>query len=167
MRFSIEQHYSADPSDVIDAFTDPDMYPSFTRLTRVATPVVLDRTVDGDRITMRIRMRFVAPLSAAARAVIDPERITWVQREIYDVAANAAEVVFLPDNYADRFRCSGTYVFEAAKPSGTIRRITGDLKVRMPLIGGEVERAVVSGLRDHFGQEEPLVEAWIGGAVSA
>lgn len=163
MRFSIEQHYDEDPASVLDAFTDADMYPTFTGLTRVATPEVLERSVEKDRIFMRIKMRFAASLSPAAKRIIDPGKLTWVQREEYDLAAHTAKVVFLPDNYADRFSCVGKYTFASTVSGGTVRNIDGNLKIRMPLVGGEVERAIISGLRDHFSQEQPLVKAWLQG----
>jgi hypothetical protein len=36
-----------------------------------------------------------------------------------------------------------------------------DLRVRFPLVGARVERAIVSGLRDHNRAEEAIVRAWL------
>lgn len=35
------------------------------------------------------------------------------------------------------------------------------LRVRFPLVGGTVERAIVAGLRDHPAAEERVVQAWL------
>jgi len=35
------------------------------------------------------------------------------------------------------------------------------VKVRMPLVGGRVEAALVSGLDEHLASEVPIVEGWI------
>lgn len=160
MRFSIDQHFSAEPEAVVGALTDPGLYATYTDLSKVATPEVIDRSEQPGVITMQLRMRFVAPLSAAARAVIDPTRITWIQQETYDLEALTARVVFHPDNYADRFGFEGGYTF-VADSEGTSRRLVGDLRVRMLLVGGEVERALVSGLREHAAEEQPLIERWL------
>jgi hypothetical protein len=164
MRFTIEQRFtSASPAEVIAAYTDPDLYASFDTLTKVAQPEVIDRQADGARVTLTLRMRFIAELNAAARAVVDPSKLSWLQDETYDLDAQRADVVFRPESYGDRFSCKGGYRFSSAggDPSTTTRTIDGDLRVRMMLVGGQVEGAVVSGLREHFGEEQPLVQRWL------
>lgn len=161
MRFSIEQHFSSEPKRVIRAYTNPTLYPSLTGLTRVATPKVISYTTDQDKTDLLLQMRLIAAVSTAARAIIDPDQLSWLQQEKYDLASETAAVVFHPDNYSDRFSCSGTYRFCQGSNGGTKRVIDGDIRVRVPLVGREVERAIVSGLRDHFAQEQPLVETWM------
>lgn len=164
MRFTITQRYTAaTPQQVIVAYTDPALYATFEGLTKIGTPEVVDRSGEGPAVSLTLRMRFIAELNAAARRVIDPAKLSWLQHEAYDLDALSARVVFEPENYADRFSSSGGYQFSAdpADPSATIRTISGDLRVRMLLVGGQVEGAVVSGLREHFAEEQPLVQRWL------
>jgi hypothetical protein len=164
MRFEITQRYtSATPDAVVGAYTDPDLYPTLTGLTKVAAPEVVSRAEEGDQIALVLRMRFVAELNAAARAVVDPAKLTWLQEERYDARAGTARVVFRPENYADRFSSEGGYRFvtDPDEPTATIRTVHGDLRVRMLLVGGQVEAALVSGLREHFTEEQPLVQHWL------
>ncbi len=164
MRFSITQRFTAaTPRDVIDAYTDPGLYPTLQGLTKVATPEVVSHQTTGDTVALTLRMRFIAELNAAARRVIDPAKVTWLQDEQYDLSELTATVVFKPENYADRFSSSGGYAFTADPddPTATIRTISGDLRVRVMLVGGQVEGALVSGLREHFGEEKPLVQRWL------
>jgi hypothetical protein len=42
----------------------------------------------------------------------------------------------------------------------SVRRIAGSLTVRMPFVGGQVERAIVSGLREHLADETDVVNRW-------
>jgi hypothetical protein len=72
----------------------------------------------------------------------------------------------VPDHYADRFRCSGSYRFESADGSCR-RRGEGELRVNALLVAGAVEGAIVSGLKEHLVDEVPVVEAFVGGATSA
>lgn len=162
MRFRIEQRLAATPEAVMAALTDPDLYRTYVGLTKVGTPEVLERAVEGSTVRLRLRMRFVAGLSPAARAVVDPARLSWVQDERYDLHARRATVEFRPDHYADRFSCRGGYDFVPGGP-GCIRTAVGDLRIRMPLVGGQVERALVSGLREHFAEEEPILARWLAG----
>jgi hypothetical protein len=61
----------------------------------------------------------------------------------------------LPDYYPDRLQASGTYRFDEGPdgPASTLVRVEGDLKVRVPLVGGTVERVIVSGLRSYIEDE--------------
>jgi hypothetical protein len=164
MKFTITQHFAgASPDHVIAAYADPNLYTTFEGLTKVARPEVVAHDAAGEQVSLTLRMRFIAELNAAARAVVDPAKLSWLQDEQYDLGGLTAAVVFRPENYADRFSSSGGYAF-AADPddaSATIRTITGDLSVRMMLVGGQVEGAVVSGLREHFAEEQPLVQQWL------
>jgi hypothetical protein len=166
MRFSIVQRFTgATPQRVIEAYTDPQLYPTLKGLTKVDTPEVVSREANGDTVALTVRMRFIAELNAAARRVVDPAKLTWLQAETYDLAALQAAVVFRPEHYADRFSSSGGYRFatDPDDPTATIRTISGDLRVRMLLVGGQVEGALVSGLREHFAEEQPLVQRWLDG----
>jgi hypothetical protein len=151
----------ADPASVMDAYTRPELYATFTGLTKVATPEVVSRQESDGYVHVVIRMRFIAEVNAAVRRVVDPARITWLQDERYDLAAGTAVVRFQPDNYADRFTSEGGYTFAADERGGTARTISGDLRVRVPLVGGQAERALVSGLREHFEEEQPLVQRYL------
>ena len=160
MRFAIEQRFTGPPEAVAQAYADPELYVALQGLPKLSQPDVVGHTVDGDTVTLEVRYRFAGELSSAARAVIDPDRLTWVERSVHDLTAHTATFTMLPDHYADRFRCSGTYRFEAAG-EGTRRRGEGDLRVKVLLVGGAVEGAIVSGLKEHLVDEVPIVDAFV------
>jgi hypothetical protein len=160
VRFAIDQRLSAPPDQVAHAFTDPELYASFGDLPKLSRPEVVDHVVDGDTVRLRIRYRFTGDLSSAARAVLDPSRLSWVEHSTHDLAALTTSFTLEPDHYGDRFTCSGSVRFEAAG-DGTRRHGHGDLRVRAPLVGGAVERALVSGLEEHLRDEVPMVEAFL------
>jgi hypothetical protein len=156
MRFSTEQRYRADVAQVVALFTDPDLYPTLSGLPKIGTPEVVEHVVDGSHVRLGLRQHFIGDLPAAALAVIDPAKLTWVEVVDYDLDQGTATTRLRPDHYADRLTCSGRYTFLADGP-GSIRRLDGELKVRMPLVGGKVEGALVSGLREHAADEQRLV----------
>jgi hypothetical protein len=164
MKFTITQHFTgATPRQVVAAYIDPAMYPTLVGLTKIGTPEIVDRDANDDSVDLTLRMRFIAPVNAAVRRVVDPAKISWLQHEHYDLDALTAAVVFEPENYADRFSGSGGSQFTAdpADPTSTIRTITGDVRIRVMLVGGQVEGALVSGLKEHFAEEQPLVQRWL------
>jgi hypothetical protein len=160
VRFRIRIPYAAPADAVARAYADPALYEAFAGLPRADLPEVLDHRVDGDSAVLRVRWRFSGALSPAARAVIDPDRLTWVEESTHDVARRQVTFRMIPDHYRDRFTCSGGYRFEP-DGDGSVRIVEGDLRIKAPLIGGTVEKAIVSGLEDQLISEAPLVEAFL------
>lgn len=160
MRFRIEQHFAADVDDVARAYADPELYTALIGLPKLSQPQVVDHQVDDDIVVLQVRYRFGGELSAAARAVIDPSRLTWVERSTHDLATRSTTFVMLPDHYADRFRCEGSYQFDAVD-GGCRRQGEGEVRVKALLVAGAVEGAIVSGLKEHLVDEVPVVEAFV------
>jgi hypothetical protein len=163
MRFTLEQAYAAPPEAVAAAYADPALYDAFGELPRAGRPQVLSHVAEGDLVVLEVRWSFTAPLSSAARAVIDPDRLSWVQRSTHDLANLEVDFEMLPDHYADRFSCTGDYWFVDDGQGGTTRRTEGDLRVRAPLVGRAVEGAIIDGLKEQLGAEIPLVERFVKG----
>lgn len=162
MRFSLQQSYAADPDVVAAAYADPSLYATFADLPRAGRPEVLHHEIDDDTVHIDIRWSFTANLSSAARAVIDPARLSWVERSAHRLADRVVTFRMLPDHYADRFRCDGSSTF-VAEGSGTVRRSQGELRVKAPLVARAVEGAIVDGLSEQLQAEVALVERFIKG----
>ena len=162
MRFQLQQRFRAPPERVLDAFADPAFYPELARLPKLGEPEVLAREDDGDLVRMQVRYRFTGELSSAARRVIDPKRLTWVDHSTIDRRNLRVTFEMRADHYADRFRCFGSYQLEPLGGGGALRRVDGELTVRVPLVGRSVERAILSGLEQHLDDEVEIVERWVG-----
>ena len=160
MRFSLQQALPGAVDDVVAAFVDPAFYEALRQLPNVEAPQFLEQQVDGRTVRQRIRYRFSGELSSAVTRVIDPARLTWVDDAVFDLDARTATFRILPDHYANRLTASGRYRFQPVG-GGTQRLIEGDLKVHMPLVGGKVERAIVSGIERHLGDEARLLGSWL------
>jgi hypothetical protein len=160
MRFRLQLDYAAAPDAVAAAYADPALYEAFAGLPRADRPEVVDRRREGDEIVLRVRWRFSAHLSPAARAVIDPERLSWIEESRHDLARRHVQFRMLADHYADRFACSGEYRFDA-NGAGTRRVIEGNLSVKALLVARAVEQAIVSGLEDQLTCEVPIVDAFL------
>jgi len=161
MRFELTQRYRSSAADVTDAYADPALYPTLVGLPKLGGLEVLDSANDGTTATLRIRFRFTGHLPGAVTAVIDHEKLTWVQETTHDLAAGTTTFRLVPDHYPDRLKASGTFRV-VADGTGSRRIVTGELKVRAPLVGGKVEQAIVSGLEEYLTAEAPAVDAYLG-----
>jgi hypothetical protein len=90
--------------------------------------------------------------------VVDPGKLSWVEESVHDLERFTVAFRMRPDHYADRLRSEGTARCQPAGDSVTRRVTSGDLAVRVPLVGRTVEGAIVSGLREHFAAEVEVVE---------
>lgn len=161
-RFRFEHRFAAPADAVAAAYADPALYATFAGSSKLAPPEVVSSEIDGERVTLRVRYRFIGDLSAAARAVLDPARLSWVVTTMHQPAERLTRFTMLADHYQDRFRSSGT---DRVEPDGDgCRRITeGELSVRAPLVGGTVERVLIKDLDDHLAGEVAEVERFIAG----
>lgn len=160
MRFHIEQMFSAALDDVETAFIDAEFLARLAALPKLGSPVLLDQREDGPLVHQRVRYAFAGELSPAVTAVVDPGRLTWVEESTLDRRVHRTQHHIIPDHYGDRLSC--TYTTQLTPRTGaTVRLAEGELKVRFPLVGGHVEKAIVSGLHDHAELESDVFAAWV------
>jgi hypothetical protein len=163
VRFTAEQRFTlADADAVARAFADPELFTGYPAGPRLAAPEIVSHRAEGDIVEQELRYRFTGDLSAAVRAVVDPTRLSWVERSRHDLAARTTTFELRPDHYADRLRCSGTVTVQP-EGEGCRRTVLGDLKVRVALVAGTVERTLVGDLQDHLRAEVAIVEAFLAG----
>jgi len=161
VRFHVEQRIPADVRRVSAAFADPAFFESLRELPQIGKPEVVSHERDGDRATLRVRYRFVGHLSAAVTAVVDPKKLSWVEESVHDLASGRVTFRMRPDHYGDRFASHGTYRFQAAGDDQTVRIVDGEVTIRMPIVGGRVEAAIVSGIKEHLDAEGALVVRYL------
>ncbi len=156
MRVRIEQRLAAPVERVEAALLEPRWYEAVAASDAVWAPELLDVEDDGGPLVpLRVRYRFRGRLNPAAARVVDPARLSWVEVSSLDRRSHTIDLRVEPDSYADKLRFTGSILL---RPEGdtTWRELDGDVKVKVPLVGGKVEGAVVSGLREHAAVEEAV-----------
>jgi hypothetical protein len=160
VNFRIEQRITAPLPAVETALLDHKFVAATAKLPKLGEPELLDQKREGDRVHQRVRYRFTAELSPAVTRVVDPAKLTWIDNARYDLTSHTSRHRILPDHYADRLQASYDVILEPLGDS-TRRVATGEVKVRVPLVGGRVERAIVSGLEEHAAAEADLLFRWV------
>ncbi|MFP5328386.1 MAG: DUF2505 domain-containing protein [Acidimicrobiia bacterium] len=160
MRFRLEQRVPASPDAVQAAVLDPAYLAQLATLPKLGDPMLLSQEHSPSKVVQRVRYRFVGDLNSAVRKVVDPERLTWVEVSEVDVARRRTEFRIEADHYGAMLEASG--VIEITDDGdGSMRTATGEVEVRVPFVGGKVERAIVSGLSEHAAAEEAALRAWL------
>ena len=159
MKFRVENRIDALPDAVQAAYLDPAFYAAMLEMPKISPPEVIERRDDGNTVHMRVRYAFSGDLPSAARRVLDPAKLTWVNELTVHSTEQRTEFRMVPDYYRNKIRFDGRYRFEADRGE-TVQVIEGDLVVRYPIVGPLVERAILTGMREHLQQEAEFLAQW-------
>jgi hypothetical protein len=161
MHFELVQQLHG-PLDIVEAvFVNPEFLTELGSLHKLGSPVLLDQQEQGQKLRQRVRYRFVGELSPVVTKVIDPARLTWVEDTTLDRATHRTTWKILPDNYANLLSASGEITLNPRDSDTAVRRVTGDVNVRVPIVGRKAEAAIISGLREHATAEVDAVNRWV------
>lgn len=163
MRFRVEQRFPVPLDTVEAALVDPGFLDRLGLLPALGAPELLSQEVDGHVVRQRVRYHFTGDLSPAVTAVVDPARLTWVEDTTFDRGHHRGEHRIVPDHYASRLQSSYTTRLQPDGAAGdaTLRSTEGEVRVRFPLVGAKVEKAIVGGLTDHAGLETEVLLQWL------
>jgi hypothetical protein len=161
VHFSIEQRFDGPLDRVEAAFVDPAYLERLSTLPKLGRPTLVHRVEAGDLVHHWVKYAFVGDLNAAVRRVVDPARLTWVEESTLDRRTHRTTWRIVPDHYRNLLRASGTFELTQETAERTRRTTEADLKVTVPLVGGKVEQAIVSGLREHAEREEQVLDDWL------
>ncbi len=161
VKFDFTQSFDASTADVLDAYTDSEFWSGIEDLTATSVPSVLDVRRNGDRITVELRYQLVVDLPSEAARFIDTSSVTWVEASEWDLRSATSQTRFLPDQAARLMTATAeSRLIDTA--SGSKRAVSGELKVRIPLLGSRIERAIIGGIGDHLDEEVTAIEKFLG-----
>jgi hypothetical protein len=161
VQFHIEQRFAGPLAAVEAAFCSPELLSRMAALPKVGGAELLEQRDDGATFFQRVRYRFTGDLNSAVTAVVDPEKLSWVEESTLDRATHVTSWKIVPDNYASRLTCAGTFRLTSKGDDATVRWTDADIKVHFPFVGGKVEKAIVSGLKEHAAAEEGVVNEFL------
>jgi hypothetical protein len=145
VRFEVEHEFPASCAKVADILCDPAFH-SQLDLPDMSRPEVLTSSVDGTTRVLRLRYEYTGQLDSIARKVIGGRKLTWIQELRLDTTTHAGALTFSSEEQPDRLYGSAEVAITALDDARCRRRITGELNVRIPLVGGTAEKRIVPGL---------------------
>ncbi len=164
MRFTLDQHFVGSLERVESAFVDPAFLQHLSELPKLGRPTLVHRVEAGSLVHQWVKYAFTGEVNSAVRRVVDPARLTWVEESTLDRRTHRTTWRIVPDHYRNLLRATGEFQLHATGDEATTRTTEAELKVSVPLVGGKVEHAIVSGLREHAGLETAVLNRWLAEA---
>jgi hypothetical protein len=146
VRFTADHDFAASRAAVVDVWCDPEFHLALD-LPDLSRPELVAHESEGTTRVVRLRYEYTGRLDPAARRIIGSQKLTWIQELRLDTGSYGGTLTFSVEHGADRLNGDATVAL--ATDDGdehTKRSIAGDLRVRVPLIGGAAERRIVPGV---------------------
>ena len=160
MKFDFVERFSAAPEDVLAVLVDDDFWTGIDDLSATSVPEVLGVSASGNRVTVELRYRLDVDLPSEAARFIDTSNVSWVEITEWDRVSLRSDTRFVPDQAGRLMSASATSLL-VPSGSGANRNVNGDLRVKIPLLGSRVERAIIGGVEDHLGEVTDAVERYL------
>ncbi len=148
MRFRTQHRFSAPVGAVVDVLSDPSFHRDL-ELPDVRLLDVVKHSDDGNTALLSLRFQYVGRLDANVRRLLRGRRLTWIQTLTAERASSEGRLSFAAENAPDRLHGSARFTLQ---PDGdqTVWELDGEVRVRVPLVGGGAERAVTRGFLERL-----------------
>lgn len=144
MRFRAQHRLAAPVDAVADRLVDPSFHHDL-ELPDLALLSVVEHVDDGTRAVLALRYEYVGRIDPVVQRLLSGRRPIWVQGFVLDRATGGGRLTFATEGHGDRLRAGADFVLRAEDP-GTLWELEGEVKVRVPLLGGAAERRLVDGV---------------------
>ena len=158
MHFEAEHEFAGSVEQVASLMSDPG-FQTMLDLPDLARPDVVAHDVDGTSHRLTLRYEYLGQLDPMAQKVVGGRKLTWVQDLRIDVATGTGTLGFSADGVGGRADGTATVTITTTGAGACRRRIAGDFRIRIPLVGGKAERAIVPGLERRLDVEAAAVAA--------
>jgi hypothetical protein len=145
MKFQVEHAFEADPASLTAIWLDPEFHLAL-ELPDVSRPELVAKTTTGTEHTLDLRYEFVGHVDPIVNKLLAGRSLTWRQRLTFDTVSRRGTLTVVSEDGSERLKASGQIVLEETTHHGTRRTMRGDLRVRVPVVGGAAERRIVPGL---------------------
>jgi len=155
-----QHQFSFGRADVEDAMCDPAFYGQL-EIPDVTKPEILDRSVRDGVIELSMRYVFTGQLDPIVNRVLGNSEISWTQALRVDTRAHTGSLTIVPSVLPGKVDCSASITFTDAADGGCTRVLDGELKVKIPMLGGKAEHAILPGITRRLDLEAEALEGWL------
>ena len=142
MKLHLESDLSFDPATAWSIFESPEFEARLEDATDLVC-TLLEERMEGAIKVRRLKYESKRDLPAIAGKALGMKRLTYEQHNRFDAEKSALSWKVVLPVLTDRVSVSGVTTI-LPTPTGARRVVDGDIEVRMRLVGGQIEKAVVA-----------------------
>lgn len=162
MDFSLEHSFDAPVTALADALLDREFQDSLGPIGKLSRREVLSqKKTPAGGVVRRTRCVLGIDVSGAARKLMGDGDPAWVEESTWDPAASRWDWVIHPEVASHLLSASGA-IDLTGDDSRSTRRVTGRIKVHVPLYGGRVEGWIRDGIEAAYEEEAARLADWLG-----
>ena len=159
--FEFIHEIPAPPDAVCDALLDEDYQRSLADLGSLADRELLkQKKLSSGHVRREVRCVLDIELNSTVKKFVGDGDPAWVEESEWDPDKRTWTWNVEPEVGGGLLEASGVMVIE---PDGddTRRKVTGTVKVHVPLYGGKVEGIIVGGLERAYEEEAQRLKEWV------
>ncbi len=158
MHFEREHGFAGTVERVATIMSDP-AFQTRLDLPDLARPDVVAHEVDGASHRLTLRYAYIGQLDPIAQRIVGGRKLTWVQDLRVDVSTGMGTLGFSADGVGGRADGAATVRIVASGDMSCRRVISGEFRIKIPLVGAKAEKAIVPGLARRLDVEADAVTA--------
>ena len=159
--FAFQHTLPASPAVVADVLLDPDYQASLHQIGPLESRQLLSQQKAHDgTVVRRIRCVFGRDIGSAARRFVGDPKPSWVEEAVWNPQSMRWDWRVIPDVARKVLSANGSIELRDA-PQGTVRRVSGTVRVKVPFYGGKVEGLIADGIKRAYDEEAAHLVKWI------
>lgn len=160
MRFELSHSFAAPIDDVAAVLLDLDFQATLGDVGDLKERTLLSQEPHGDGVVRRVRCVLGLEISGAAARFLGGAEPAWVQEEHWDPSTRTWEWVIHPEIAKDLLSARGEIALRD-RGDHSVRSVTGEVRVHVPLYGGRVEGLIVEGITRAYDEEAERLMQWL------
>lgn len=152
--------FDADIDTVAGAILDLEFQATLSDVGHLAGREVLSQKEEAGCLVRRTRCVLDIDVSGPAKRFIGDGDPAWIEVAAWDPGQHIWTWHIEPEVAGDLLEAQGTTELTPSS-HGTIRHVTGKVRVRVPFYGGKVEGWIIDGLESSYDEEAERLAKWL------
>lgn len=160
MKLDIRHTFACTPQRFWEMYWDDALDEMMRESSKLQRELVEERT-EGEIAVRRLRFIPDKELPAAAARLVGAKKLIYEQENRYDAARGVLDWRMLPTVLSGKLDAAGSLRVEPRGEADCEQVVTGDIRVNVPFIGGQIERAVLAEVQRGWDRAAETYRAWL------